>query len=92
MLDTLFENLSLGLIEDHAPRALLYTQCRRRNAQILLTQLQELLKNLNWDLDDVDEAIETEDTLTTLERCVADLENKDDIFAILKSLYLEAQV
>ncbi len=57
MLDTLFENLSLGLIEDHAPRALLYTQCRRRNAQILLTQLQELLKNLNWDLGDVDELI-----------------------------------
>ena len=57
MLDTLFENLSLGLIEDHAPRALLYTQCRRRSAKILLTQLQELLKNLNWDLDDVDELI-----------------------------------
>ena len=57
MLDTLFENLSLGLIENHEPRALLYTQCRRRNAQILLTQLQELLKNLNWDLDDVDELI-----------------------------------
>ena len=57
MLDTLFENLSLGLIEDHEPRALLYTQCRRRNAKILLTQLQELLKNLNWDLDDVNELI-----------------------------------
>ena len=57
MLDTLFENLSLGLIEDHAPRALLYTQCRRRNAQILLTQLQELLKNLNWNINDVDELI-----------------------------------
>ena len=57
MLDTLFENLSLGLIEDHEPRALLYTQCRRRNAQILLTQLQELLKNLNWDINDVDELI-----------------------------------
>ncbi len=57
MLDTLFENLSLGLLEDHEPRALLYTYCRRRNAQILLSQLQELLKNLNWDLDDVDEII-----------------------------------
>ena len=57
MLDTLFENLSLGLLEDHEPRALLYTQCRRRNAQILLTQLQELLKNLNWDISDVDELI-----------------------------------
>ena len=57
MLDTLFENLSLGLLEDHEPRALLYTQCRRRNAQILLTQLQELLKNLNWNINDVDELI-----------------------------------
>ena len=57
MLDTLFENLSLGLLEDHEPKALLYTQCRRRNAQILLTQLQELLKNLNWNINDVDELI-----------------------------------
>ena len=57
MLDTLFENLSLGLLEDHEPRSLLYTQCRRRNAQILLTQLQELLKNLSWDINDVDELI-----------------------------------
>ena len=52
----------------------------------------KIVEDLTVDLDDVDEAIETEDTLTTLERCVADLENKDDIFAILKSLYLEAQV
>ena len=51
----------------------------------------KIVEDLTVDLDDVDEAIETEDTLTTLERCVADLENKDDIFAILKSLYLEAQ-
>ena len=57
MLDTLFENLSLGLLEDHEPRALLYTQCRRRNAQILLPQLQEMLKNLNWNINDVDELI-----------------------------------
>ena len=57
MLDTLFENLSLGLIEDHEPKALLYIHCRRRNAKILLSQLQELLKNLNWALDDVDELI-----------------------------------
>ena len=57
MLDTLFENLSLGLVEEHEPRALLYTHCRRRNAQIVLTQLQELLKNLNWEPEDVDELI-----------------------------------
>jgi len=57
VLDTLFENLSLGLLEDHEPRALLYTYCRRRNAQIVISQLQELLKNLNWDLGDIDELI-----------------------------------
>jgi len=51
----------------------------------------KIIEDLNVDLEDVDEAIETEDTLTTLERCVSDLDNKDDIFAILKSLYLEAQ-
>jgi tRNA threonylcarbamoyladenosine biosynthesis protein TsaB len=57
VLDTLFENLSLGLLEDHEPRALLYTHCRRRNGQIVLAQLQELLRNLNWDLECLDELI-----------------------------------
>ena len=57
ILDTLFENLSLGLLEDHEVRALLYTHCRRRNAKIVLAQLQELLKNLNWDLENIDELI-----------------------------------
>lgn len=50
----------------------------------------KIVEDLSVDLDDVDDAIETEDTLTTLERCVSDLDNKDDVFAILKSLYLEA--
>ena len=57
VLDTLFENLSLGLLEDHEVRALLYTHCRRRNAKIVLAQLQELLRNLNWDLEYLDELI-----------------------------------
>ena len=57
VLDTLFENLSLGLLEDHEVRALLYTHCRRRNAKIVLAQLQELLRNLNWDLENLDELI-----------------------------------
>ena len=57
VLDTLFENLSLGLLEDHEVRALLYTHCRRRNAKIVLAQLQELLRNLNWDLENIDELI-----------------------------------
>ena len=57
MLDTLFENLSLGLLEDREVRALLYTHCSRRNAKIILAQLQELLRNLNWDLEYFDELI-----------------------------------
>ena len=57
VLDTLFENLSLGLLEDREVRALLYTHCRRRNAKIILAQLQELLRNLNWDLEYLDELI-----------------------------------
>ena len=57
VLDTLFENLSLGLLEDHEVRASLYTHCRRRNAKIVLAQLQELLRNLNWDLEYLDELI-----------------------------------
>ena len=57
VLDTLFENLSLGLLEDHEVKSLLYTHCRRRNAKIVLAQLQELLRNLNWDLEYLDELI-----------------------------------
>jgi tRNA threonylcarbamoyladenosine biosynthesis protein TsaB len=56
-VDTIFENLSLGLVENNKPRALLYTQCRRRNVQTTLAQLQELLTNLNWDLKDIDELV-----------------------------------
>ena len=51
----------------------------------------KIVEDLTVDLGEVDDAIETEDTLTTLERCVSDLDNKEDVFAILKSLYLEAQ-
>ena len=34
--------------------------------------------------------VEVEDTLTILERCVAEMPNKDSIFGILKSLYVES--
>ena len=34
--------------------------------------------------------VEVEDTLTILEHCVSEFDNKDDIFPILKSLYMEA--
>lgn len=42
-------------------------------------------------LEDVDESIETEDTLSILNKCVAEIDHKDEVFGILKSLYVEAQ-
>jgi len=41
-------------------------------------------------IGDVDESIETEDTLAILQNCVSEVDNKDEVFGILKSLYLEA--
>ena len=45
---------------------------------------------MSYELDDVDDDIEMEDTLTILEQCVSEFENKEGIFKILKSLYMEA--
>ena len=42
-------------------------------------------------LDEVDESVETEDTLSILHKCVSEIDNKDEVFGILKSLYVEAQ-
>ena len=41
-------------------------------------------------LDDVDDSLEQEDTLTMLQNCVQEIDNKDEVFGILKSLYVEA--
>ena len=41
-------------------------------------------------LDDVDESIEQEDTLSILQNCVKEIDNKEEVFGILKSLYVEA--
>ncbi|UNH61285.1 recombination-related endonuclease [Synechococcus phage S-SZBM1] len=41
-------------------------------------------------LNEVDESIESEDTLAILQNCVSEIDNKDEVFGILKSLYLEA--
>ncbi len=41
-------------------------------------------------LEDIDDSMETEDTLAILQKCVSEIDNKDEIFAILKSLYVEA--
>jgi hypothetical protein len=41
-------------------------------------------------LEDVDDSLEQEDTLTMLQNCVTEIDNKDEVFGILKSLYVEA--
>jgi len=41
-------------------------------------------------LDDVDDSLESEDTLSILQNCVKEIDNKDEIFGILQSLYVEA--
>lgn len=41
-------------------------------------------------LEDVDDSLEQEDTLTMLQNCVQEIDNKDEVFGILKSLYVEA--
>ena len=50
----------------------------------------KIIEDMSYELDDVDNDLEIEDTLTILEQCVSDFENKEGIFKILKSLYMEA--
>ena len=50
----------------------------------------KIIEDMSYELDDVDDDIEMEDTLTILEQCVSEFENKEGIFKILKSLYMEA--
>ena len=50
----------------------------------------KIIEDMSYELDDVDD-VEIEDTLTILEQCVSEFENKEGIFKILKSLYMEAQ-
>ena len=51
----------------------------------------KIIEDMSYDLDDVNDDVEIEDTLTILEQCVSDFENKEGIFKILKALYMEAQ-
>jgi len=45
---------------------------------------------LTQELGEIDEEIEVEDTLSILESCVSEYSNREEIFGILKSLYVEA--
>jgi len=50
----------------------------------------KIIEDMSYELDEVDNDVEVEDTLTILEQCVSEFENKEGIFKILKSLYMEA--
>lgn len=41
-------------------------------------------------LEDIDEDLEQEDTLSILSNCVKEIDNREEVFGILKSLYVEA--
>ena len=43
----------------------------------------KIIEDMSYELDDVDDDVEMEDTLTILEQCVSDFENKEVIFKIL---------
>lgn len=51
----------------------------------------KIVEDVSYDLEGVEtDGIEVEDTLSILEKCVSEFDNKDSIFGILKSLYVEA--
>jgi DNA repair exonuclease SbcCD nuclease subunit len=62
-------------------------------AMILLSNPADLkiIEDTFMVLDEIDETVETEDTLSILNKCVAEVDHKDEVFGILKSLYVEAQ-
>ena len=49
----------------------------------------KVIEDTTYELD-VDDDVEVEDTLTILEQCVSEFDNKHVIFKILKTLYMEA--
>lgn len=49
----------------------------------------KIIEDMSYDLEDVDD-VEVEDTLSILEACVSEFDNKDRIFGLLKNLYVEA--
>ena len=49
----------------------------------------KVIEDTTYEMD-VDDDVEVEDTLTILEQCVSEFDNKHEIFKILKTLYMEA--
>ncbi len=83
------EGTYVKLIIEEKKDQVKFDQVVRRLQAVDLADLK-IIEDLSYDLEDVDSDVEIEDTLTILETCVAEFENKDKIFGILKSLYMEA--
>jgi len=83
------ENTYVKLIVTEKNDQLHFDQVVRKLQKANLADLK-IIEDMTYGLDDYLEDVEIEDTLSILETCVSELKNKDDIFGILKSLYLEA--
>jgi len=85
------EGTYVKLIVEQKEDQVKFDQVCRRLQAVDLADLK-IIEDMSYDLaDDSGWDAEVEDTLTILEACVAEFENKDKIFGILKSLYMEAQ-
>tara|TARA_B100000902_G_C26534763_1_gene539586 strand:- start:31 stop:375 length:345 start_codon:yes stop_codon:yes gene_type:complete len=66
-----------------------FDRCIRKLQQVDLADLK-IVEDMSQEVGEIDEEIEVEDTLSILESCVSEYKNHDEIFGILKSLYVEA--
>ena len=82
------EGTYVKLIVEQKEDQVKFDQTVRRLQQADLADLK-IIEDTSYELDDVND-VEVEDTLTILETCEKDFDNKDNIFNILKSLYMEA--
>jgi hypothetical protein len=83
------EGTYVKLIVEEKNDQVKFDQVVRRLQAVDLADLK-IIEDVTYDLDNVETDVEVEDTLTILEQCVSEFDNKDDIFPILKSLYMEA--
>nr|BAR35472.1 gp47 recombination endonuclease [uncultured Mediterranean phage uvMED] len=82
------EGTYVKLIVEEKNDQLFFDQTVRKLQKANLADFK-IIEDISYGLDDVED-VEIEDTLSILETCVSDMKNKQDIFGILKSLYMEA--
>jgi DNA repair exonuclease SbcCD nuclease subunit len=66
-----------------------FDRCVRKLQQVNLADLK-IVEDVTQETGEIDGEIEVEDTLSILESCVSEFTNREEIFSILKSLYVEA--